>query len=111
MILVRAAGLSATLLAAWISSCYAGPCSSQIEDMAARIDDARAAGRLGAAESPAALLHRQPTPQSIEAAEEARGEQASEASRAMARARAADKAGDEQGCREALSDVQRAIEQ
>ena len=111
MIVVRAAGLATMLLAAWISSCYAGPCSSQIEDMAARIDNARAAGGLGAPESTAALQHRQPTRQSIEAAEQALGEQANEASRALARARAADLADDQQGCAEALSEVRRAIEQ
>jgi hypothetical protein len=84
--------------------------------MALRVEarlEARAGGGSGAAESTAARLHRQPTPRSIAAAEEALGELSGETIErvrsAMARARTADDAGDQKTCDEALAEVQRAI--
>jgi hypothetical protein len=74
---------------------------------------ARAAGGQGARESAGALTHRQPTPGSIAAAEQALGEVSAEkvdlVNRAMARARQADEADDAKACGEALDEVQRVI--
>jgi hypothetical protein len=92
--------LSALLLAASTITGYAGLCSDAIESMRARVDarlDAIAGAGRAAPESGGALVHRQPTPNSIAAAEEKLGElspERMEAVRAaMARARAADAAG------------------
>jgi hypothetical protein len=71
-----------------------------------------AAGR-GARESSSALLHRQPTPGSIDDAEEMLREvsatRAKAFAEAMARARAADSTGDKKTCEQALADVLRTI--
>jgi hypothetical protein len=116
MTTLRLTGLSTMLFAASMSSGHAGPCSSQIEQMAVRVEarlEAQAGAGSGAAESTAARLHRQPTPRSIAAAEEALGELSGETIErvrsAMTRARAADDAGDQKACDEALAEVQRAI--
>jgi predicted lipid-binding transport protein (Tim44 family) len=110
--------LHAAVLVASMSSSYAGPCSPEIERMQARIDaqlEAKAAAGPNAKESVGALEHRQPTPDSIAAAEERLGEvsgkTAETVTQAMARARAADNAGDKSTCEQALADVQRAIGQ
>jgi hypothetical protein len=108
--------LSAAALVASMSAGYAGPCSQAIDSMQARVDarlDAMA--RLGpsAPESSGALLHRQPTPGSIAAAESRLGDLSPAAvagiTAAMARAREADGSGDASACEQALADVQRAI--
>jgi hypothetical protein len=108
--------LDAAALAASMSVSYAGPCSSEIDRVQARIDarlEARAAGGPQARESTSAMMHHQPTPGSIAAAEEGLGDLSPEkteaAEQAMARARAADGAGDASACEQALADVQRAI--
>jgi len=108
--------LSAAALAASISASYAGPCSHDIDLMQARVDarlQAVAAAGPAARESTAATTHRQPTPESIAAAESRLGDispSTIEAIRAaMARARDADGAGDKAACVQALSDVERAI--
>jgi hypothetical protein len=108
--------LSAAALAASMSVSYAGPCSPQIDRMQSRVDarlESRAAAGPQARESTSAMMHHQPTPGSIAAAEEGVGDlspQMAEAARqAMARARAADSAGDKGACEEALADVQRVI--
>jgi hypothetical protein len=79
----------------------------------AKIDVAASAGP-SAPESSGALLHRQPTPGSIVAAETGLGEispQTVKAVReAMARAREADQAGNLAACEQALAEVQRTIE-
>ena len=106
--------LTAAALAASISASHAGPCSPAIDRMQARVDAmiaATAAAGPAGRESDAALIHRQPTPGSIAAAEERLGEgaRAQRALAAMAQARAADQAGDNGACERALADVQRAI--
>jgi hypothetical protein len=106
--------LTAAALAASISAGYAGPCSEQIDRMQARVDAmiaATAAAGPAGRESDTALMHRQPTPGSIAAAEERLGEgaRAQRALAAMAQAHAADQAGDNGACERALADVQRAI--
>ena len=69
--------LTAAALAASTSAGHAGPCSPEIDRMQARVDAmiaaTAAAGPTGR-ESDAALMHRQPTPGSIAAAEERLGE-------------------------------------
>ncbi len=111
MLVVSAAALATSTITG-----YAGACSHDIDRMQARIDaklEALAAAGPVARESAGALMHRQPTPGSIAAAEGRLGEissQTVEAVRAaMARAREADRAGDTAACEQALSDVQRTI--
>jgi len=95
---------------------HAGPCSQEIDRMQAQVD-ARLAATVGAGpsapESPAAKLHRQPTPGSVAAAQGKAREMSTGAvevvTAAMARAREADQAGDLAACRQALAEVQAAI--
>jgi predicted lipid-binding transport protein (Tim44 family) len=108
--------LSAAALAASTIAGYAGPCSSEIDRMQARVDarlEANTAGGPAARESTAATMHRQPTPASIAAAESRLGEISSRTvsaiSAAMARARKADRVGDKAACERALGQVQRRI--
>jgi hypothetical protein len=109
-LLVLAAMLAAS------GTAYAGPCAQDIDRMQARFDaKLEAAARKGptARETTAATDHRQPTPDSIAAAEvkigdiSARTVEVIEAG--MARARKADLAGDRGACEQALADVGRAI--
>jgi hypothetical protein len=116
MSIARLAALAAAALIGSASSGHAGPCASQIVRMQARIDarlEANAAAGPTARESNAALLHRQPTPGSIAAAEARLNEESATSvealTRAMAQARAADGAGDKQGCEKALAEAERAI--
>jgi hypothetical protein len=106
----------AAMLAASADAADAGPCTGQIGAMQARIDAKLAsAARNGpsARESVAATDSRQPTPDSIAAAEAKLGELSPRTVEAvefgMARARKADAEGDEAACEEALAAVQRAI--
>jgi hypothetical protein len=106
--------LSAATLAASTIAGYAGPCSPDIDRMQARIDaKLEAVARTGpmATEGSAALLHRQPTPGSIAAAESRLGEISPEkvaaVRAAMGRAREADGTGDKAACDRALAEVQR----
>jgi hypothetical protein len=116
MIIRRLLVLSAAALATSMVAGYAGPCSHDIDLMQSRVDaklEAKATTGTGARESGAALMHRQPTPGSIAAAESKLGEVSSHTvevvEAAMARARKADLANDKSGCEQALADVQRAI--
>jgi hypothetical protein len=108
--------LSAAALAASTIAGYAGPCSPEIDRMQARVDaklEAAAGAAPSAPESSGALLHHQPTPASIAAAESRLGEisprTVSAVRAAMARARKADRAGDKVACERALAQVQRRI--
>jgi hypothetical protein len=107
-------GMPALLLS--MAQCYAGPCSKQIDEMQLRIDsklNAAAAAGPTAAETSAALLHRQPTPKAIASAEEKLGDISPETVRivaeAMTLARQADAAGDKTACELALDDARRGI--
>jgi hypothetical protein len=107
---------SAAALVASIPGSYAGPCSNEIDRMQAEVDaklEAKAGAGPFARESPGALVHRQPTPGSIAAAESRLGEvlpgTVEAVATALARAREADRAGDKSACEQALADVQRAI--
>jgi hypothetical protein len=106
--------LAAIALSLSIVTSYAGPCSLEIGRIQDRVDAmiaATAAAGPSARETTAAKMHRQPTPNSIAAAEEELGEGAGakRALAAIARARAADRAGNKSGCRRALANAQRAI--
>ncbi|WP_246164483.1 hypothetical protein [Blastochloris sulfoviridis] len=94
----------------------AGPCSHAIDRMQGRLDAllaARAAAGPTATESTGATMHRQPTPDSIAAAEAKLGDISSETLDAIAvgmtRARDADRAGNAEACKEALAEVGRAL--
>jgi len=116
MAILRLTAWSAAALAASISVGHAGPCSRQIDRMQARVDAqfaAKAAAGPAARESTDALMHRQPTPGSVAAAERRFGETTSKTveavASAMAAAREADRVGDRDACDRALAEVQRTI--
>jgi hypothetical protein len=116
MVVHRLMVLSAVAVAALTSSSFAGPCSVEIDRLHTRIQAvlaAEAAVGPSERESTSALLHRQPTPRSIAAAEEMLREvsatRAKAFAEALARARAADSAGDRKTCERALADVLRTI--
>jgi hypothetical protein len=103
-------------LAVSISPANAGPCSSAIDAVQARIDaalEAEAAAGPTAKEGVAAGMSVQPTPRSIAAAEEKLGDLSPQkidaVTQAMTRARAADNAGDNSACEQALADAQRQL--
>jgi hypothetical protein len=115
-VIVRMTLWGAVVVATPTATCFAGPCTSQIDALQARIDaalEAKAAGGPSAQESVGATLSHQPTPSSIAAAEEKLHElsaqQVSAVKRAMARARAADAAGDTKACERALAKVQHVL--
>jgi hypothetical protein len=102
-------------IAAPLSS-LAGPCSSQIDDMQARIDAriaAEAAAGKEGAESVSAMKHHQPTPKTLAEAEVKIGDvtekYAAKVGHAMAQARSADLAGDGAACEKALDLVRRSL--
>lgn len=104
---------AATLVLSEVPS-LAGPCAQAIDAMQAQVDariEARAAAGPTAPESTGALLHRQPTPESLAAAEARLGEgrKVQVALDALARARTADTAGDNDACNKALGDALSAL--
>jgi hypothetical protein len=106
----------AAALVASVSASYAGPCSEAIARLLAEIEakqDANAAAGPSAPESTAATKHRQPTPESIGAAESRLGEVSPEKLQAVwpavERASEADRAGDQIACEAALADARRAF--
>jgi hypothetical protein len=112
---VRLLALAATL-AASVSAAHAGPCSAQIDQMQARFDAKLASAARGgptARESVAATDHRQPTPDSIAAAEERLGELTPRTVDAiesgLARARKADAEDKRGACEAELAEVSQAI--
>jgi hypothetical protein len=104
---------SALALLASMCASHAGPCLQEIDRLQPRVDaklDAIARAGPSGSESLAALLHRQPTPGSIAAAESKLGEIAAEAiAAAMSRAREADRGGNQSACDRALAEVQRLL--
>ena len=91
MTIARAAVLGAATLALSTLPGTAGPCLQEIDRVQAQIDaklDARAAAGPTARESSGALLHHQPTPGSIAAAESKLGEISAETVAALAAAMA-----------------------
>lgn len=106
--------LSAVILVASSAASFAGPCTSAVKAMQvkldARIAATAAAGPFGK-ESTAAKLSRQPTPESVAAAEARLGEGANldGATAALNRARAADADGDKAACEQALAEAEREL--
>ena len=105
--------LSAGAVAASTIGSQAGPCFADFHRMEARIEawlNAKAAAGPTAQESSEALLHRQPTPRSIAAAQSRLGtvspQKLDAIRQGMARAHEADSAGDLEACRRALSGVE-----
>ena len=105
--------LSAGVVAASTVGSQAGPCSAEIYSMEARVNarlQAKAAVGPILPESREALLHRQPTPGSIAAAESRLGTASPQVidaiTRGMARLREADRTGDLNACRRALSEME-----
>jgi hypothetical protein len=103
-------------LVAAVSPSSAGPCTHDIDLVQHAIDarlDAKAGAGPMARESTAATMNRQPTPESIAAAEARLGDLSPEkmaaVRTAMTRAREADAAGDKSACEQALADVQRQL--
>jgi hypothetical protein len=112
----RSVIVSVAVLAASASIAHAGACAAKIDAMQGRIDaklEAIAAHGRPAKESVAAGMSAQPTPRSIEAAEQKLGElnqhMIRNIRRAMTRARAADAKGNLRRCEKELSRVQRAL--
>jgi hypothetical protein len=113
---VQVLRLCATALALSTVPGHAGACAQDVDRAWMQVE-AKIRARIPAGPSPPqgtiALLHHQPTPSSIAAAEEMLSERWSpieEAVTALARARAADVAGDRSTCEQALVRTQRAIE-
>jgi hypothetical protein len=108
--------LGATGLALSTIPSYAGPCGQDIDRAWIQIDakiQARIAAGRSAPQSVIALLHHQPTPSSIAAAEQTVGEgwlPMEAAVMALARAREADRADDRSACEQALAQMQRLIQ-
>jgi hypothetical protein len=116
MMIRRILVLSASALVTSTVACYAGRCSHDIDLMQSQVDaklEAKAAAGPDAREGTEATMHRQPTPESLAAAENKLGEVSSHTvdvvGAAMARARKADLANDKSACDQALADVRRAI--
>ena len=94
----------------------AGPCTTEIHDLQVEVNaklDAIASNGKGAVQSTGAMLHRQPTPDSLAAAEAKVGD-ISEADVArmrkfMAAAKEADEKGDAANCHKALADARSAM--
>jgi hypothetical protein len=108
--------LGATALALSTQPTRAGPCARDIDQawlqVGAKIQARIAAGR-SAAQSMIGVLHHQPTPSSIAAAEKTLGEGWSPmeaAVSALTRAHEADRADDRGACEQALAQMQRAFE-
>jgi hypothetical protein len=106
----------AGMLAASAGTAHAGPCAAQIDQMQARFDAKLAlAARSGptARESVAATDHRQPTPDSIAAAEAKLGDlpprTVETIESGMSRARKTDAEGNKAACEAALAEVSRAL--
>ena len=94
---------------------YASPCAYDLDrawvEVGAKIQARIGAGR-SVPQSATALLHHQPTPNSIAAAEEQIRERwvsMEVAVTALARAREADRANDGSACEQAIAEAQRAI--
>ena len=116
MLYSRAAIFGAMVVIGSLSPSHARPCESNLARTQSEVDsylEARAASGRAAVETVRALMHRQPTPATIAAAEEKLGELDARMfepiAAAMRRARAADQAGDAKACEGALLEVQHTI--
>jgi len=100
--------LAAAALLAGMAAAQAGPCTAQIaqvEERVAQLQANRRPGGAGEATAPQSLgaqLHHQPTPNSVDSAEQTAN---ADAEIALGRARRADNAGDAAGCGAALQEA------
>jgi hypothetical protein len=107
--------VGAAALALWTSPSRASPCADDIDRMWVEIGtklQARLGSGRSAPQTAIALLHRQPTPNSIASAEENLGQRwlpIETAVAALARARQADRGNDSFACEQAITEAQRAI--
>lgn len=91
-----------------VVAAHAGPCTAQIAQVEQQIRQAQAAQQPGGPGEPSgpqsvgAQLHHQPTPSSVEKAQD---KAKAEANAALNRARNADAAGDAAACKRALDDA------
>lgn len=113
---MRLLACNAALIAASVSTSYAGPCATNIDNMRGRIDaalEAKAAAGPPAKEGGFAGMNDQPTPRSMAAVEVKLGEISPHAvaavEKAMAQAGAANAAGDNKACNQALARVRRIL--
>ncbi len=116
MTIVRLLAWNAALIAASVTASYAGPCTTNIDNMWGRINAAletRAAAGPVAKQGGFAGMSDQPTPHSMAAVEVKLGELSPRAvaavENAMAQARTADAAGDAKACKKALASVRRVL--
>jgi hypothetical protein len=111
---VLAVGAAALAISTSLAS--AGPCGQRVDQAWTQVDtriQARLAAGRSLPQGMIALLHHQPTPSSVSAAENALGQGwgvLEQAVAALARAREADQAGNTAACDRALAEMQRAIE-
>jgi hypothetical protein len=111
MIAVSAAALAISTLPS-----SAGPCAQRVDQAWMQVDikiQARLAAGRSLPQGVIALLHHQPTPSSVSAAENALGQGwgvLERAVAALAKAREADEAGNKAACDRALAEMQSAIE-
>jgi hypothetical protein len=108
---VKRMGIATIILAGGLVSaapCHAGPCTAQIAQVEQQIAQAQANPALQGAGTPTgpqtlgAQLHRQPTPGSVQSAQ---NKASADAAAALGRARKADAAGDAAACAKALNDA------
>jgi hypothetical protein len=108
--------LCATAFALSTVPSHAGPCEQDVDRAWIQVDAkirARIAAGRSAPQGTIGLLHHQPTPNSIAAAEKTLGDGWSPieaAVEALAHAREADRAGDGSACEQALAQTRRAME-
>jgi len=104
----RIATLAAVALIGGSAACNAGPCTTQISQVEKQIRSAQAASPPGGAGDPSApqsvgaQLHHQPTPGSVERAE---NQAVADGDAALERARKADAAGNATACAKALTET------
>jgi hypothetical protein len=106
-------GLAATLLLLAASTAVAGPCTSSIDELQARVDtaiDRQAGAGPWKVESTDATRSRQPTPKSIAAAEGPAGKKYQHVLFLLKRARAADRAGNLARCNADLGTARSELE-
>jgi hypothetical protein len=100
--------LSGAALLASMAAAQAGPCTAQIAQVMQQVAQLQAnpppggAGEATAPQSLGAQLHHQPTPNSVDSAEQTAN---ADAEAALGRARRADDAGDAAGCGAALQEA------
>ena len=104
----RIAAVAALMLIAGSAACYGGPCTTQIAQVEQQIRKAQATSPPGGAGAPSApqsigaQLHHQPTPSTVQSAEQ---KASADAEAALNRARNADAAGDASACARALTEA------